>query len=135
MEINQINWIQMLSEIFSIVIIPLLGILTTYLVKFIQVKRQELELKIDNEQGKKYLDMLQNTVIDCVLTTTQTYVEALKKDNAFTLEAQQKAFEMTRDAVLAILSEDAKDYLKEALGDFDTYLTSLIESQVLLSKV
>jgi hypothetical protein len=118
----------MLSEIFSVVIIPLLGILTTYLVKFIQVKKQELELKIDTEQGKKYLNMLQDTVVDCVLTTTQTYVEALKKDNAFTLDAQQKAFEMTRDAVLAILSEDAKDYLKEALGDFDTYLTTLIES-------
>jgi hypothetical protein len=31
--------------------------------------------------------MLANTIISCVTATNQTYVEALKKDNAFTIEA------------------------------------------------
>ena len=79
--------------------------------------------------------MLQDTVTDCVLTTTQTYVEALKNKNAFDKEAQINAFNMTKQAVLAILTEDAKEYLTNALGDFDKYLETLIESQVLLAKV
>ena len=79
--------------------------------------------------------MLQDTVTDCVLTTTQTYVDALKGQNAFDPEAQKKAFEMTKAAVLAILTEDAKEYLNSALGDFDEYLKTLIEAQVQVNKL
>ena len=34
------------------------------------------------------------------------------------------------DAVLSILTDDAKEYIKEAFGDITVYLTTLIESSV-----
>jgi hypothetical protein len=44
------------------------------------------------------------------------------------------AFKQTYDAVMSILTEDAKKYLQAALGDLDVYVTNSIESQVNASK-
>lgn len=129
------EWMEMAQQIFELVIIPLLVVLSTYFIKFINAKSNELINRVDNEKHDKYVLMLQETVTDCVLTTTQTYVDALKGQNAFDLEAQKKAFEMTKTAVLAILTDDAKEYLANALGDFDQYLTTLIEAQVQVNKL
>lgn len=129
------EWMEMAQQIFELVIIPLLVVLSTYFIKFINAKSNELINRVDNDKHDKYILMLQETVTDCVLTTTQTYVDALKGQNAFDFEAQKKAFEMTKAAVLAILTDDAKEYLTSALGDFDQYLTTLIESQVQVNKL
>lgn len=129
------EWMEFAQTIFNVVLIPLLCVLTKYAVAFLSAKCDELRDKTDNETYDKYITMLQETVTDCVLTTTQTYVEALKDKNAFDSEAQKCAFNMTKEAVLAILTDDAKNYLTNALGDFDKYLEALIESQVLLAKV
>lgn len=129
------EWMEMAQQIFELVIIPLLVVLSTYFIKFINAKSNELINRVDNDKHDKYILMLQETVTDCVLTTTQTYVDALKDQNAFDPEAQKKAFEMTKAAVLAILTDDAKEYLTSALGDFDQYLTTLIESQVQVNKL
>ena len=129
------EWMEMAQQIFELVIIPLLVVLSTYFIKFINAKSNELINRVDNDKHDKYVLMLQETVTDCVLTTTQTYVDALKGQNAFDPEAQKKAFEMTKTAVLAILTDDAKEYLASALGDFDQYLTTLIEAQVQVNKL
>ena len=129
------EWMEMFQQIFELVIIPLLIVLSTYVIKFINLKSTELIQKVDNDKHDKYILMLQETVTNCVLTTTQTYVDALKGQNAFDAEAQKQAFAMTKEAVLAILTDDAKKYLASALGDFDQYLTTLIESQVQVNKL
>ena len=78
--------------------------------------------------------MLDKTITECVLTTTQTYVDSLKKQGAFDAEAQKNAFEETYKNVMLILSTDAVEYLQEAMGDLQTYVYNKIESEVLLSK-
>jgi hypothetical protein len=82
----------------------------------------------------KYLDMVEKTVTNCVMTTNQTYVDSLKQEGKFDADAQKIAFDKTLDAVLAILSEDAKVYLTQIFGDLNVYLTNLIESQVKINK-
>ena len=119
-----------LSQLFEIVIIPILGILTTYLVKLITIKINELSEKRDSEIEKKYLNLLNTTVTDCVLATTQTYVDALKREGKFDAEAQKAAFSQTYEAVMTILSQDAKEYFSSAVGDFELFLTKKIEMEV-----
>ena len=128
------DWMKMLQEIFEVCIIPLLGILTTYLIGFIKTKLQEVKETTENEIYKKYIDLLQDTIIRCVIATNQTYVENLKNKNAFDKEAQEIAFKMTYESVMAILTDDAKEYLETAVGDLQLYITKLIEAQVNLSK-
>ena len=43
------EWLALLYEIFEVCIIPLLGVLTMYIVKFIQKKTEELNSKNENE--------------------------------------------------------------------------------------
>ena len=121
---------ELLVQIFQVCIIPLLGILTKYLIDFLNAKRQEINQTVDNETAIKYNNKIFNTVTDCVIATNQTYVEALKAQGAFDAEAQKIAFQKTLDAVLSILTDDAKEYIKEAFGDITVYLTTLIESSV-----
>lgn len=130
-----IEILQLLADIFEVCIIPLLGVLTAYLVKYIQVKSNEITTKSDNELVDKYTAMLADTISACVLATNQTYVESLKKQGAFNAEAQKVAFNMTLEAVMNILSEEAKEYLSEAFGDLNSYITSQIEASVNVNKI
>ena len=126
--------VKMLNQIFQVCAIPLLGILTAYLVQFIQVKKSELIASTDLDLQKKYLSLLADTITKCVQATNQTYVDALKEKNAFTPEAQKEAFNKTLNAVLLILNDEAKTYLNKALGDLNTYITNQIEAQVKAAK-
>ena len=105
------DWLELLYEILEVCIIPLLGILTAYAVKFIKIKGDEITKKTNNEMANKYIALLATTISDCVVATNQTYVEALKKENAFTKEAQEEAFRLTYEAVMNVLTDDAKHYL------------------------
>lgn len=124
------DWIKLLQEIFSVCIIPLLGVLTGYLVAFLKAKGNQIADNTDNVLANKYIKMLTETICTCVIATNQTYVEALKKQGKFDAEAQKTAFQMTYDAVMNILSEEAKEYLKNIYGDLDAFLTNAIEAQV-----
>lgn len=128
------TWLDLLQQIFQICIIPLLSVLTAFAIKFVNAKSDELKTKTDNDTLNKYIDMVRETIIQCVVTTNQTYVDALKDKNAFDAEAQKTAFQLTYNAVLAILSEDAKEYLTNAFGDLQTYLTTMIEKEVNYNK-
>lgn len=121
---------EMLEQIFELCVVPLLGILTTYLVKIIRKKSAEINSKITDEKISKYVKMLTSTITECVISTNQTYVDNLKGQNIFDKEAQEKAFEMTYNKVMNILTEEAKEYLAEVYGDLDIYITSKIESEV-----
>ena len=128
------NTMEMLQKIFEICIIPLLGVLTTYLVMFIRNKTEMMKKETDNELYKKYMDLLSETIVKCVIATNQTYVENLKNKNAFDAAAQKEAFNRTYDAVMNILSQDAIEFLNEAVGDLDTYIRKTIEAQVNMNK-
>lgn len=121
---------EIVVQIVQLCIIPLVGILTKYLVDYLDAKRKEINSKTDNETAQKYTNMIYQTIVDCVIATNQTYVESLKKSGSFDEAAQKEAFSRTMNAVMAILSDDAKEYIAEATGDLNTYLTQLIEAEV-----
>ena len=128
------DWLALLSDIFEVCVLPLLGVLTMYIVKFIQVKSAEITGKVDHDLADKYINMLAVTIANCVIATNQTYVETLKAAGKFDAEAQKTAFNMTKNAVMAILSEEAKKYLENAVGDLNEYITQQIEAAVNVNK-
>lgn len=129
------DFVTLAPVIFQMVLIPLLAILTKYITTWVQIKIDELTESKNNATFTKYMNLLQSTVVDCVIATNQTYVESLKLQGKFDAEAQKIAFQKTYDAVMLILTEDAVKYLNEALGDLDAYVNTLIEAQVNLQKV
>ena len=124
------DWTIYLNDIMQVCIIPLLGVLTAFVVVWIKGKTKEVQAKIDNEFTQSCLTVLETTVVNAVIATNQTYVETLKEENAFTLEAQEQAFKKTYDAVLASLTEDTKKGLETITTDLTAYITEMIEAKV-----
>lgn len=124
------NWTELLQQILEICIIPLLGVLTTFLIGYIKEKKDALICETDNANKQKYIELLANIITDCVRATNQTYVEALKKENAFTPEAQKEAFARTYKAIFEIIDQNMLEMLTYIYGDVETYIRQKIESAV-----
>lgn len=128
------EWLNLANEAVQVLLpIAALALATTityYVGKLIKAGQD----KSENEKVDKYLGMLNTSITNAVLATTQTYVEALKGKNAFDKEAQQKAFDMTYNAVMSVLTDEAKKYLAEAVCDLQLYVTNQIEATVKMTK-
>lgn len=129
------EWTVIIGELFKVVLIPLLGLLVKYFCQFVNLKAEEVKQKNDNDTFKKYIDMLNETIQTTVIATNQTYVESLKAQGKFDAEAQKVAFQMTYDAIMKTLGDEAKKYLSSAVGDLNSYITNAIESTVNQNKV
>jgi aspartyl/asparaginyl-tRNA synthetase len=120
----------MVIDSLCVIIVALTGYLLTYINK----KKQMLQLEMDNELVTKYTDMLEQVVVDCVSATNQIYVDALKKEGAFTAEAQKKAFKMTYDNIMTILNEECLEFLGEITSDVEAFIVNKIEAEVNFAK-
>lgn len=124
----------MSQEIFNIietcVIIPILTALTGIIIAFLNKQTQRLKNKFANEQTAHYLDIANNIVIQAVTCVSQTYVEALKKEDKFDKEAQKEAFEKAKTLVYALMKTECKKAVEEYYIDFDKWLITKIEEQV-----
>jgi hypothetical protein len=128
------DWLTYANEAVQ-VLLPIAALaLSTTIIYYVGKLIQAGQDKSENEKIDKYLGMLNNTITNAVLATTQTYVDALKGQNAFDKEAQQKAFDMTYEAVMSVLTDEAKKYLTAAVGDLNIYITSQIEATVKMTK-
>ena len=126
--------LEMIYTIFELCIVPLLAVLTGFLVQWIKAKTTEATEKNQHDVFDKYITMLGDTISKCVSATNQTYVDALKKAGSFDAEAQKTAFDMTLNAVIKVLGQDAITYLSAIYGDLNEYLTTLIEAEVKAQK-
>lgn len=126
--------LEIMFQIFELCIVPLLAVLTGYLVQWIKAKTVEATEKNQKDVFDKYITMLGETITKCVSATNQTYVDALKQAGSFDTEAQKHAFKMTLNAVMNVLGKDAIEYLTAIYGDLTGYLTTLIEAEVKAQK-
>lgn len=111
--------------------VPILCLLITagggYLVALIRRETAQVQQQIDNDTASKYMDMASDAVAQAVTYTAQTFVDALKADDAFTKEKQLEAFNMAKEKTLEILGVTAVEALGEIYGDLDTWLDTKIE--------
>lgn len=121
---------ELIQTITQTVIIPLLIALTGFIIKWVNAKAKELKEKAADNRYYLYIDILQELVTKTVTMVNQTYVDELKKENAFTKEAQIEAFNKVYETVLSSLSEDVYTYLEQIIGNLSDYITVLIESSV-----
>lgn len=125
---------ELLPIIIQTVLIPLLVALAGFAVKWINAKANQLKEKVKDDRYYLYIDILQELVTKTVIMVNQTYVDELKKENAFTKEAQVEAFNKVYETVIQSLSEDVYSYLEQIIGNLSDYITVLIESSVKIEK-
>jgi hypothetical protein len=103
-------------------------------VKWINSKANELSANTDNIYLRQAIGMLNDSISTAVVAVNQTYVEELKKENAFTPEAQKEAFEKVYQTAMNSLTEQAKTYLNTYIGDIEQYVKDRIEQEVVINK-
>lgn len=118
----------------QIVLIPLLTALTGIIVKWINSKAAELKAKTDNIYLKSAIEMLDNAISTAVVAVNQTYVDELKKEDAFTAEAQKEAFQRVYKVAVNSLTEETMNYLATHIGDLQGYIENKIEQKVVENK-
>lgn len=115
--------INAISVIVTVVVIPIITLLGTKLVSWINGK-------INNEKSAEALTAATNAVVSAVKTILQTYVEALKKEGKFDEVSQRKAFNQARILALSQINTDVQMYVEKTYGSFDTWLTTQIEATI-----
>ena len=129
------NFINYMIPVVGTALGTLLSALLAYLIVYINKKKQALLENSKSEIEKKYIEKISKTITDCVIATNQTFVETLKKENAFTKEAQEEAFQKTITNVMSILNEDCIEYLESITSDITVYLRNKIEAEVNKNKI
>ena len=89
-----------------------------------------LRKKLQNDTQIKYLGKFEKLVTDAVNEVQQTYVSNLKAKDMFDKEAQLEALAKVKAIVLNTMNDRMQEIVIDAVGDFDTYMRSLIESEV-----
>lgn len=117
------NWSELLNEIILGavgIVLSALGLLITALInKYVK-----------NEETKSLLTSLTDIARNAVLEVYQTYVEALKKGGIFDEKAQKEAQDRALKIIRENMPEKVHAWLEANYSDAETYLLSLIESQI-----
>lgn len=117
---------EILNIIWSAVGIVVTGLLswaTTALVSW-------LNSKIKDTKVKQWATDLAQIVMSSVMTITQTYVDSLKQQGAFTEEKQKEAFNKCLDLIKSQLTPDLIKYITDNFGDIEAYLKAQIEAMI-----
>lgn len=126
---------EFLLQLLQAVIIAAVPTVTVFLCSFLSKKKEEIKQNMTSETQKRLLDEAMEAVTTAVIKTNQTYVEILKKNGAFSIENQKKAFEKSMQTAVEIMSQEAKDFISATYGYFDKWLSARIEAAVNTVKV
>lgn len=121
---------EFLSTLLQAVIIAAIPVCAGAVIKGIQAGAKYLASTVENETARKYLEDVADAVSIAVTYTSQTYVDALKNSNRFTMENQAEALQKAVEQAERLLTAEARAFLENAYGDLNSYLTSRIEAEV-----
>lgn len=125
---------QFLQDLFFLVLTAAIPLCLKFLYSWVTTFVEEKTQNMDNAQLKEYINSAVQAVMKAVMSTYQTYVDSLKKQDLFDEEAQKKAFEMAKNTALLMITEDVKAAVEEVYGDFNAWIDNTIEQFVKANK-
>jgi len=114
--LNSIDWMQVISVIWTVVLLPIITYIGTQINDYAKAKR------ID-----KYTDILYTNVVDAVKDVYETVVKDIKHNpNLWTEEKKNEVKEIAKTKATNPLTPSPNRMLKSVNEDFEEYLDSLI---------
>ena len=117
-------------ELLRAIATAAIPVCAAYLIQYLRRKSEQIIAQTDNMTIKAFLADATDAVSTAVTYTSQTFVDALKKEGKFDKDKQQQALKKSLDKAISLLSESAKKALEDIYGDLAAYLTSKIEAEV-----
>ena len=125
---------EILINMLSTMLIAFTGMFCFYICKAAHQKIEQLKQNTTNEALKALLDKVDYIIQVCVEATNQTFVSNLKKDDNFTKEDQETAFNMTFSSIENMLTDEDKEKIVGTFGDMSTFIRNSIEKYIQDSK-
>lgn len=94
-----------------------------------------LKERAESEKTRSYLEQIEAAVVTAVSSTSQTYVDALKRGGEFNREEQKAALSKSLAAAQSSISPAVQSFILATYGDLDEYLTRRIEAEVRKQKI
>ena len=113
-------------ELLHAIATAAIPVCAAYLVQYLHRKSEQIIAQTDNMTIKAFLAEATDVVSTAVTYTSQTFVDALKKEGKFDKDKQQEALNKSLDKAISL----AKKALEDIYGDLAAYLTSKIEAEV-----
>jgi len=125
---------EFLSTLLQAVIIAAIPVCAAFAGKGIRALTAYFCARTDSETARKHMTAAAEAVAKAVAYTSQTFVDTLKKKDAFTKENQEEALKRAVEQAKALLTAEARAFLTESYGDLDDYLKANIEAEVRAQK-
>jgi alkyl hydroperoxide reductase subunit AhpF len=113
--------------------VPVAGALAAFIVKWVNAKAEQIKAQTNQDKIDQYIDILNETVEDVVVSLNQTTVLAFKEaaaDGKLTKEEIEEVSEKAIDAVYLILGKQGRELLQTVFDDLDTLIVTKIERSV-----
>lgn len=118
------------NQIFELLILPCLPALTIFCIMFLKYMTDKLKQKLESDKQREYLDKAYDAISKSVIAMNQTYVQSLKAQGKFDIEAQEKAFNDAKSVALKLMGDEVHQFLQEYVGDVDLWMKVQIETAV-----
>ena len=119
---------EFLMELLKIVIMIVVPVATSVLTYYAQKYFNQLIDDNVNDELEATLEKGFQILMDSVNYVQQTYVDSLKQQDKFTVEAQKEAFELAKKRAIELMNQHTQDAIIHIYGNLDTYIDTMIES-------
>jgi len=128
-----VDWNQVFTDFLTDLVPYVLSVITALLTYGLQQLFKWSIATVRSNYFRKLLGDVGQVVGNAVQYTNQTFVDGLKaarEDGKLTRDEAKEAFGKTLGAVKGMLRTEEERILQRITGDFEVYLTTLIERQV-----
>jgi 3-oxoacyl-[acyl-carrier-protein] synthase III len=121
---------EFIITLLQAVLVAAVPVVAAFAAKLLHAKAEETRKDIKTSLLSTAKWRAEDAIAAAVCYTAQTYVDALKKSGQFSKENQLLALNMAKGKARELLTLEARLILKEAYGNIDDYLTTLIEAEI-----
>jgi hypothetical protein len=124
---------ELLMNLITVFAIPVAGALATFIVKWVNAQAEQIKAKTNQEKINHYIDILNQTVAEVVVSLNASTVDALKaaaQDGKLTPEEVEEIKGDAIDTIYAILGNAGLSILELAFDDLDALVAVKIDKAV-----
>lgn len=125
---------ELLNQVLYVLIVGILTVVTKYVVSYLNEKKQAIKDNLTENEFQNTMLKAVEVIERVIETTSQTYVDALKKQGKFDEAAQEEALKRTIVDIMTLLPSEAKALIEVTYNDVDKWVRNYVESYLRADK-
>jgi hypothetical protein len=124
---------ELIMNLITAFAIPVAGALATFIVKWVNAQAEQIKAKTNQDKINHYIDILNETVAEVVVSLNASTVDALKKaakDGKLTPEEIEDIKEGAIDTIYSIIGNTGIEILELAFDDLEALIAVKIDKAV-----